>query len=115
MTYRDHLKDNPWEDIFKFSASAAAKKLCEWVQVGIDVSLIINIRPCLIHPHGVQLLVMLPQFIEITFFIFHFHQQNKSSESNVKFRKVSNCCKSVLEVAKLPYANKTSIKLLANC
>ena len=32
----DHLTDNPWEDIFKLSASAAASEFCEWVQVGID-------------------------------------------------------------------------------
>ena len=33
----DHLRDVPWEDIFKFSASAAASGFCEWVLVGIDV------------------------------------------------------------------------------
>ena len=26
---RDHLRDIPWEDIFKFSASAAASEFCE--------------------------------------------------------------------------------------
>ena len=35
--HRDHLRDVPWEDIFKLSASAAASEFCEWVQVGIDV------------------------------------------------------------------------------
>ena len=34
---RDHLKDVPWQDIFKLSASAAASEFCKWVQVGIDV------------------------------------------------------------------------------
>ena len=34
---RDHLRDFPWEDIFKLSASAAVYEFCEWVQVGIDV------------------------------------------------------------------------------
>ena len=34
---RDHLRDVPWEDIFKLSASAAASEFCEWVQVAIDV------------------------------------------------------------------------------
>ena len=34
---RDHLKDVPWEDIFKVVASAAVSKFCEWVRVGIDV------------------------------------------------------------------------------
>ena len=33
---RDHLRDVPWEDIFKLSASAAGSEFCEWVQVGID-------------------------------------------------------------------------------
>ena len=35
------------------------------------------------------------------------YQKDKSSESKVKFRQVSNCCKRVLEAAKLAYANKT--------
>ena len=34
----DHLRDVPWEDVFKLCASsAAAREFCEWVQVGIDV------------------------------------------------------------------------------
>ena len=35
------------------------------------------------------------------------NQQNKSCESKVKFRQASNCCKRVLEAAKLEYASKT--------
>ena len=35
------------------------------------------------------------------------YQQNKSSESEVKFRQASNHCKRVLEAAKLAYATKT--------
>ena len=35
------------------------------------------------------------------------YQQNKSSESKVKFRQANNRCKRVLEAAKLAYANKT--------
>ena len=34
---RDHLRDVPWDDIFKLSASVAASEFCGWVQVGIDV------------------------------------------------------------------------------
>ena len=30
---RDHLRDVPWEDSFKLSASAAASEFCEWFQV----------------------------------------------------------------------------------
>ena len=36
------------------------------------------------------------------------YQQNKSSESKVKFKEVSNYCKRVLEAAKLAYATKTN-------
>ena len=32
----DHLRDVPWENIFKLCACAAASQFCEWVQVGID-------------------------------------------------------------------------------
>ena len=33
----DHLRDIPWEDIFKLCASVAASEFCQWVQVGTDV------------------------------------------------------------------------------
>ena len=34
---RDHLRDVPWEHLFKLDTSAGASEFCEWVQVGIDV------------------------------------------------------------------------------
>ena len=34
---------------------------------------------------------------------FHLYQQNKSSESRVKLKQASNCCKRVVEAAKLTY------------
>ena len=57
----DHLRDVPWEDIYKCSASAAASKFCEWVQVGIDVYIShrkyqVNLTNLL----GFQQLVLLP-------------------------------------------------------
>ena len=33
----DHLRDVPWENIFKLNVSAAAREFCKWVQVRIDV------------------------------------------------------------------------------
>ena len=53
---RDHLRDVPWEDIFKVGASAAASEFCEWARVGIDV----YIPHRKYHLHGFQLLVLLP-------------------------------------------------------
>ena len=39
--------------------------------------------------------------------VLHFYQQNESSKSKVKFRQVSNCCKRILEAAKLACPTKT--------
>ena len=69
------------------------------------MSLIKSIRSSLTHLHGFQLLVLLWQFMGITFVVFN--QQYKSSEYKGKFGHTSNCCKRVLEAAKLAYANKT--------
>ena len=33
----DQLRDVPWEDIFKLSASSTGSEFCEWVLVEIDV------------------------------------------------------------------------------
>ena len=49
---RDHLRDVPWEDIFKLNASAAGGEFCEWVQVGIDAYLPHRIRSSLTYLHG---------------------------------------------------------------
>ena len=65
----NHLEDAPWEDIFKVGASAAAREFCKWIQIGTDVYIPhrkYQVKP---HLHGFQLLVLLPQLIEITFFI----------------------------------------------
>ena len=48
----DDLRDVPWEDIFKLSASAAPSEFCEWVQVGIDVY--IPHRKYQVKPHSSQ-------------------------------------------------------------
>ena len=103
---RDHLRDVPWENIFKLEASTAASEFCEWVQVGIDVYIS--------HRKYHVKLNSSPWFsaacaaaIVHTKHFFRFFQQNKSSESKVKFRQASNRCKRVLEVAKLAYATKT--------
>ena len=103
---RDHLRDVPWEDIFKLGASAAASEFRKWVQVGIDVYI----------PHSKYHVKprSSPWFsaacaaaIVHRNHFFHLYQQNKSSESKVKFRQASNRCKRVLEAAKLAYATKT--------
>ena len=120
---RDHLRDVPWEDIFKVGASAAASEFCEWIQVGIHVY--ISHRKYQVKPH------LSPWFsaacaavIVYRNHFFRLHQKDQSSESIVKFRQTSNHCKRLLEAAKLSYVTKTRVDyfpetwlsgLLANC
>ena len=103
---RDHLRDVPWEDIFKLSASAAVSEFCEWVQVGIDVY--IPHRKYQVKPHSSPWFsaACAAATVHRNHF-FRLYQQNKSSESKLKFRQATNRCKRVLEAAKLAYATKT--------
>ena len=101
-----HLRDVPWEDIFKFSASAAASEFFEWVQVGIDVY--IPHRKYQVKPHSSPWFsaACAAAIVHRNHF-FRLYQREKSSDSKVKFRQASNCCKRVLEAVKLAYATKT--------
>ena len=102
----DHLRDVPWEDVFKLSASTAASEFCEWVQVGIDVY--IPHRMYQVKPHSsTWFSAACAAAIVHRNPFFPLYQENKSSESKVKFRQATNCCKRVVEAAKLAHANKT--------
>ena len=83
----DHLRDVPWEDIFKLGASAAASKFCEWVQVGIDVY--IPHRKYQFKPHSFQWFsaACAAAIVHRNHF-FHLYQGDKSSDSKVMFRQV---------------------------
>ena len=103
---RNHLRDVPWEDIFKLGASAAASEFCEWIQVGIDVY--IPHRKYQIKSHSSPWFsaACAAAIVHRNHF-FRSYQRKKFSHSKVKFRQASNRCKRVLEAAKLAYANKT--------
>ena len=99
----DHLRYVPWEDIFKLSASAAASQFGS--QVGIDVY--IPHRKYQVKSHSSPWFsAAFPATIVHRNHFFRLYQREKSSDSKVKFRQASNCCKRVLEAAKLTYANK---------
>ena len=105
---RDHLRDVPWEDMFKLGASAAASEFCEWVRVGLDVY--IPYRKYQVTPHSSTWFpASCAAAIVHRNHFFRFHQKDKSSDSKVKFRQASNRCKRVLEAAKPAYANKTRV------
>ena len=102
---RDHLRDVPWNDILKSSASTASK-FCVWVQVETDAC--IPHRKYQVKPHSS------PWFLAVcatTIFdrnhFFLLVPTEKSPESKVKFRLASHCYEDVLGVAKLEHATKT--------
>ena len=102
----DHLRDVPWENIFKLGASAATNKFCEWVQVGIDVY--IPHRHNQVKPHSsLWFSAAFAAAIIHRNHLFCLYQKDKSSDSKVKFRQANNLCKRVLEAAKPTYDNKT--------
>ena len=102
---RDHLRDVPWEDIFKLSASTAASEFCEWFQVGIDVY--IPDRKYQVKPHSSPWFSAACATVVVQRNHFFRLYQREKSYSKVKFRQASNRCKRVLEAAILAYANKT--------
>ena len=103
---RDHLRDVPWEEIFKLGAFAAASEFCEWIQVGID--LYIRHRKYQVKPHSSPWFsaACAVAIVHRNHF-FCLYQREKSSDSKVNFRQASSRCKRVLEATKLAYANKT--------
>ena len=114
----DHLRDVPWEDIFKLGASAAASEFSEWIQVGIDVYN--PHRKYEVKPHSSPWFsAACAAAIVYRNHFFNLYQKDRSSQSKVKCRQASNHCKRVLEAAKLAYASKTkesiTSKKLANC
>ena len=63
----DHLRDVPWKDIFKLSASATLMNFVSGFRLELMyIFLTENIKSSHTHVHGFQPLALLPQFIEIT-------------------------------------------------
>ena len=95
----DHLRDAPWEDIFKLGASAAASEFCEWAHLPH--------RKYQVKPHSSPWFsaACAAAIVHRNHF-FCFYQRENSSDSKVKFRQASNRCKRVLEAAKLAYTNE---------
>ena len=99
-----HLRNVPWENIFKLGASAATSKFCEWVRVATDVYT--PHRKYQVKPHSSTWFSTSCAAVIVHRNHF-FRLKDKSFDSKVKFRQASNRCKRVLEAAKLAYANKT--------
>ena len=102
----DPLRDVPCEHIFKLTASASASEFYNRVQVGINVC-IPHCKYCIkLHSSSWFLAACTAVIVHRNHF-FCLYQQNISSESKGDIRQASNCCKRVLEAAKLACANET--------
>ena len=95
----DHVRDVPWEDIFKLGASAATSEFCECVQVGIDVCIPRRKYQVKHHSSSWFSAACAAAIVQRNHF-FRLYQKDKSSDSKVKFRQASNDCQRVLEAAK---------------
>ena len=81
---RDHLREVPWEDMFKLKASATTGEFCVWVLVGIDVYILHHKYH--VKPHSPPWFsAACPGAIVHRNHFLHLYQQNKY-ESTVKFR-----------------------------
>ena len=95
----DHLRDVPWKDIFRLTASAADNELCEYIQVGIDVYIPHHNHQ--VKPHSSSWFSAACVAAIVHRNHFRLYQQNKSLESKIKFRQASNSCKSFLKLKTL--------------
>ena len=108
---RDHLRDIPWEDIFKLGASSAASEFCEWVQVETDVY--IPHRKHQVKPHSSPWFsaACAAAIVHRNHF-FRLYQREKSSDSKVNFRQASNVAKGFLKLPNLHMLIKQKSPLL---
>ena len=111
--HHDHLRDVPWEDIFKLSISVAGSEFCERVQVGIDVY-IRHQKYQVKHHSSPWLSATCTAATVYRNPFFCLHQQNESPESKAKFRQASNHWERFLEVTKLAYVSKTNDSIASN-
>ena len=102
------MRDVPWEDIFKLSASAAASGFCDWLHLSIDVYILhqkYQVKP----DSSSWFSAACAAAIVPRNYFLRLYVLNKS-ESKVKFGQANNHCKRVLEAATLAYANnKTKV------
>ena len=111
-SFRDFLRDMPWNDIFKLSADECAKEVVSWLQEGIDV--FVPHRTYQVKPHSN------PWFspacaaaISHRNHYFHKFRESGSDGDRRNFTKARNDCKRVIEEAKSNYQNQVHDRLVS--
>ena len=81
-------------------------EFCEWFKVGIDAYM--PYQRYQVKPHSsLWFSAACAAAIVHRNDFFCFYEKDKSSASKVNFRKASNCCKRIVEAAKVAYVNKS--------
>ena len=121
--FHNHIKVVPSQDFFKLVASAATNTFFQFVQTGVVVY--DPRRKFQASPHSsLRFLTSCASSIIHKNHLLHLYQQSKTSVSNIKFRKVTNRCRRVIEYDKLVYSNNgrafitqetVFLHLFANC
>ena len=97
---RDHLRDVPWDNIFKLGASAAASEFCESIQVGIDVY--IPHRNYQVKSHSSQWFSAACAAARVhRNHFFRLYQREKSSDSKVSSDRLVIVAKGFLKLPNL--------------
>ena len=105
-SFRDHLRDVPWEDIFCRGASFAASEFAEWVQVAVDEY--IPNRKFQVTPHSSPWFTpaCAAAIVHRNHF-FRLYHRDRNDATKTLYRQASNRCKRIIESAKLHYFEKT--------
>ena len=109
-SFRNFLRDLPWEDVFSLSADSCATEIAEWLRIGIEE--FIPHRRYQVKPHSV------PWYspdcsAAIATRNHHFHRKrsNPSVSNLASFRRARKDCSKVLKSAKTRYSESTKSKI----
>lgn len=105
-SFRDFIRDAPWNEVFALGGDECAAECASWIQAGIES--FVPSRKFQMKPHSS------PWFspacaaaLAHRNHFFHIHQREKSKESKRNFSAARNECKRVIEAAKSQYTQRT--------
>ena len=111
-SFRDLLRDIPWQSVFDLQTDDCAKEIISWLQSGIEA--FVPSRKYQVKPHSS------PWFnpacataIAHRNHYFHLYQCSKTDEDKHQFTIARNRCKRVIREAKSTYENKVHERLVS--
>ena len=109
-SFRDFIRDAPWNEIFELKAEQCAAEIASWIKAGIDA--FIPCRKFQSLPNSSPWFS--PACAAAIAHRNHFYKlyHNEANPENTRlFRQARNHCKNVLKSAKLEYAQRTKARI----